>query len=67
MKCKICEKEFELIATNKYKVKAASSVMTKAMFGNDKTTVYEAFDCPSCGCQNVVNEVYPKYKEENEC
>lgn len=52
MKCKICEKEFELKKENKYIVTekiAAFGTLAKL----PKT--FEAFDCPYCGCQNIVN------------
>nr|DAL28802.1 MAG TPA_asm: RimK-related lysine biosynthesis protein, Probable-dependent amine/thiol ligase family Amino-group [Caudoviricetes sp.] len=52
MKCKICGKEFELKKENKYLVTekiAAFGALTEL----PKT--FEAFDCPHCGCQNVMN------------
>jgi DNA-directed RNA polymerase subunit RPC12/RpoP len=27
-----------------------------ALGGTEKPIIYDAFDCPSCGCQIVVNE-----------
>ena len=52
MKCKICGKEFELKKENKYLATekiAAFGTLSKI----PKT--FEAFDCPHCGCQNIVN------------
>lgn len=52
MKCKICKKRFKLMKENRYlaaeKV-AAFGTLTKL------PKVFEAFDCPHCGCQNIVN------------
>lgn len=52
MKCKICEKEFELKKEEKYL--ATEKV---AAFGTlaKLPKTFEAFDCPYCGCQNIVN------------
>lgn len=52
MKCKICGKRFKLIKENKYlatEKKGALEELTKA------SKIFEAFDCPHCGCQNIVN------------
>ena len=57
MKCKVCGKKFGLTADKRYEV-------VKRPTGLACLTVspvtYEAFDCPHCGCQNVVN-----VREEN--
>ena len=55
MKCKVCEKEFELLKKNKYIVNVELTALQRA-FGMVSDKVYEAFDCPYCGCQNLVNE-----------
>lgn len=52
MKCKVCGKRFKLKKENKYikiKYPAGLSVLI------DNTVFYECFDCPKCGCQNIVN------------
>ena len=52
MKCKICGKRFKIMKENRYlateKV-APFGTLTKL------PKVFEAFDCPHCGCQNIVN------------
>lgn len=52
MKCKICEKEFELKKEKKYL--ATEKVATFGTLAKLPKT-FEAFDCPYCGCQNIVN------------
>lgn len=47
-KCKICGKEFELKKENKY-------IADTINFLINKSCNSEAFDCPFCGCQNIVN------------
>ena len=55
MRCKICKKRFKLLIENRKeipKIKALGEILTK---GGGSTQIYEAFDCPHCGCQNIVN------------
>lgn len=55
-KCKVCGVEFALKKENHYLCKGNVSVSDA--FNGKKAIVFEAFDCPICGCQNVVNERY---------
>lgn len=49
--CKICGREFDLKIEERYEV------VKSGMFSNlSDDSSYECFDCPWCGCQNVVNE-----------
>ena len=52
MKCKICGKRFKLIKENRY-LAAEKLITFDALTKLPKT--FEAFDCPHCGCQNIVN------------
>ena len=45
--CKVCGHEFELKKENRY-----LSADNNLIFGS--LTLHECFDCPMCGCQNVV-------------
>ena len=47
-KCSICGRRFRLLAENRYEVK------TRVV---ERTIYYNAFDCPHCGCQNIVGVV----------
>lgn len=49
MKCKVCNKRFKPLAENRYEV------ATLAPAGLLGVQTVECFDCPRCGCQNVVN------------
>ena len=52
IKCKICNKRFKALAQKRYeviKVPAPLEVLVK------NPIIIEAFDCPRCGCQNIVN------------
>lgn len=50
-KCNVCGRRFKLRAKNRYEVvrkPVGLSCLTEA------TVYYNAFDCPHCGCQNIV-------------
>ena len=51
-KCKVCKKRFNLKKENKYQIYVAPVGLNCIVEGG-KT--FEAFDCPMCGCQNIVN------------
>jgi len=51
-KCKVCGKYFRLKSENRYeaiKIPVGFNMLTQ------DTITYECFDCPKCGCQNIVN------------
>lgn len=51
MKCKICGKRFKLMKENRY----LATEKIGALEGLTKASkIFEAFDCPHCGCQNIV-------------
>ncbi len=49
--CKVCGNDFDLLADNKYVVQEVKGI-SGITNGCKK---FECFDCPKCGCQNVVN------------
>lgn len=51
MKCKVCGKRFKLKKENKYEV----SEPVVGLFTMGESKITECFDCPKCGCQNVLN------------
>lgn len=53
VKCKVCGKRFEALKENKYLV-VKSNGLTGAI-NNNAETMFEAFDCPKCGCQHIAN------------
>ena len=61
MECKICGKDFELKLDNHYIVRdeeiqrfGIASIVGSSTEKESK--LYDAFNCPYCGCQNVVQE-----------
>lgn len=55
MKCKICGKEFELKKKDLY-VATDKSTGIGSAFATEEDPIYDTFDCPFCGCQNVMQE-----------
>ncbi len=53
-KCSICGRRFKLLAENRYEVVIRPAGLNCLTEG---TTYYNAFDCPHCGCQNIVGVV----------
>lgn len=51
MKCKVCSRKFKLNKRNKYLIEKSGGLLACAL----PKEIYEAFDCPRCGCQNIVN------------
>lgn len=52
-KCEVCGHRFKLKKENAYLVKKAATI-APAFSGGTETQ--ECFDCPQCGCQQVLNE-----------
>ena len=52
MKCKVCGKKLNLKSENRYEIREVPKGLRMLV---EDAVVYEAFDCPKCGCQNIVN------------
>lgn len=53
-RCATCGKRFRLLAKNRYEIAkrpVGLNCLTQA------TVYFNAFDCPHCGCQNIVGVV----------
>ena len=53
MKCSVCGFEFEAVKEIHYIARVKGSKGFSNFFGE---TIFDAFDCPKCGCQIVVQE-----------
>ncbi len=56
--CKVCGRDFPLIAEEHSTVKEPSPTGLTAL-GGVPIKMFDAFDCPHCGCQNVMQQRYP--------
>ena len=73
--CKICGRDFPLMAEEHYVARDTEKKgVIPALSGQDEAIQYDAFDCPYCGCQNVMQErkfaleatVFTEYENEEE-
>lgn len=56
-KCKICDRSFALIAEKHYIARDAAETGLATAFGKTpEAELYDAFDCPHCGCQNIMQK-----------
>lgn len=63
-KCNVCGRRFRLLKENRYEVVKSPSGFNCLIEG---ITYYNAFDCPHCGCQNIVGVIEKeKVKSENQ-
>lgn len=51
-KCKVCGKPLRLRKDDLYVVEKKDNTLLGAF--TTQTQYFEAFDCPKCGCQNIV-------------
>lgn len=54
--CDVCGRGFPLIAEERYTVRDTERSGVAAAISFEEADRYDAFDCPHCGCQNVVNK-----------
>ena len=57
LKCKICGAEFPAINERHYISRDLTKTGLGAIFGStDEPSLFDAFDCPNCGCQTVAQQ-----------
>lgn len=61
IKCNVCGKQVELRKENRYEVLIKASTLQKSFGVKDR--LYDAFDCPRCGCQMLMHERFPAKNE----
>lgn len=54
--CKICGRDFPLIAERRYTARDNAKSGIAITLAGTEETLYDAIDCPHCGCQNVLQE-----------
>lgn len=55
-KCKVCNKEFELQKEGHYIARDIGKTGLSALAGGSEEELYDTFDCPHCGCQNIMQK-----------
>lgn len=61
MKCSICKKRFHIEMFNVYQVNETVANIVGKYLPTDR--VYDAIDCPSCGCQHLLKVRLPEVKD----
>lgn len=61
MKCSVCGKRFDIKKENTYTVDMTIDNVFSAL---TKQAVYDAIDCPKCGCQQLLKERKPTCKQD---
>ena len=69
--CKVCGRDFALMEEEHYITKSPRKTGLASIAGGEEH-LHDAFDCPHCGCQNIVGEREAAYCEAfdllcNEC
>lgn len=65
LKCKACGKEFEANLERHYVAKDNGPV--GICLSGTEVNLYDAFDCPACGCQIIVQERKRDYIMNKTC
>lgn len=54
-KCHVCGRRFRLLAKNRYEVVKRPDGLVNCL--TQGTVYYNDFNCPHCGCQNIVGVI----------
>lgn len=66
--CKVCGRDFALIIEEHYVAQDPQKVgALMNLVNTDRAFQFDAFDCPHCGCQNVLQGRKPFYLGEDKC
>ena len=65
--CAICGRDFPLLIEEQYVATEPNLKGFAAIAGGTEPTLWDAFDCPHCGCQNRVNPRMRLFCCECEC
>lgn len=52
--CKVCGRDFALIKEEHYVASDNAKTGVMGAIGGTEPDIYDAFDCPHCGCQNIM-------------
>lgn len=55
--CCVCGRDFPLIYEEHYTARDGKKTgVASVIIGEDEPKIFDAFDCPHCGCQNIMQE-----------
>lgn len=62
LECKVCGCKFDAIIERHYVARDNGKTGLSVAFGSEpEEKLYDAFDCPVCGCQSIVKERKREY------
>lgn len=53
MKCNICGTEYDATKDNHYIAREQSKTGISEIISHHEERLFDCFDCPNCGCQNI--------------
>lgn len=59
--CSICGAELKMTVDHHYISRDKGTCGLATIVRNDEETLYDTFDCPECGCQNIAQERKRKF------
>lgn len=62
--CSVCNRDFALIVEEHYVAREPGRTGLSAIAGGEEPKLWDAFDCPYCGCQN---RVHPRARMVDDC
>lgn len=52
--CSVCGRDFPLLIENRYTARDNTKVGLVLLAGGSEESLFDAIDCPHCGCQNIL-------------
>lgn len=52
--CCVCGRDFPLLIENRYTARGNEKTGIAALTGGVEEDLFDAMDCPHCGCQNIL-------------
>lgn len=65
-RCSVCNKDFQMDIRSHYVSRDNKTTGLNTIMSNVEVSVYDTFDCPHCGCQNVIQERKRVEEKNNE-
>lgn len=59
--CKVCGRDFPLMTEEHYVARDTEKTGITNVISGSEATLYDAFNCPHCGCQNIMQERKHEY------
>lgn len=65
LECEVCGMSIPLDVREHYVARGDATVgLASALGSRREEKIYDAFDCPKCGCQNIVGRRYRRMEDD---